>query len=113
MKALPNRYKYRDFYKKFQDLDGISPDKGKKFELLEHESADFMTMSKNIMESVYPGGVGIPEGCLLWGSSMALMEGRFFDELKNKLAIIQKEKVDALETLVTSWKRWEFNHKWT
>jgi len=102
---LPIRPSYDVFYKIYQDLDGLSPNRGESFLKLEADGADFRTMAENVIKTQFPDAKMTE---VLYGNSIIFMSSDFEVAMNKKLRVVQKEKTDAIEVMMGAYKSWKF-----
>jgi len=107
--ALPVRYEYKDFYKHFQDLDGLSSNRGESYFQLESMEADFKTMTENVVKTCCPE---VTNEERLYGTNKIFMSQEFFNIIQTKLEHIQRDKRNALDVMINAYKAWLFSTKW-
>lgn len=102
---MPIRPSYDQFYKMYQDLDGLSSNRGDSFLKLGEEGADFRIMAENVIKTQFPDAQMTD---VLYGNSMCFMSSTFEIEMNKKLRAVQKEKREALAVMVQAYKSWKF-----
>lgn len=108
--ALPMRFKWEDFYKKFQDLDAKSANRGESYAKLVEMEADFKEMTGNVIDTCFD--TRNPD-CVCFGNTRIFMSQEFYDELGHKLEVIQREKLESIATMIDAHKAWKFAQAWT
>ena len=107
--ALPQRFKWPEFYMKFQDIDGKSEQRGESYLKLVEMGADFKTMTENVITSCFET---TGEKDMMYGKTRIFMSQEFYDELVHKLDVVQREKINSIRTMVESFKAYKFAKAW-
>jgi len=89
----------------YQDLDGLSSNRGDSYLKLEEENADFRIMAENVIKTQFPDAQMTD---VLYGNSMCFMSSVFEIEMNKKLRAVQKEKREALAVMMKAYKSWKF-----
>lgn len=104
------RFTYAEFYQKFQDLDGLSDNRGASYPSLVEDGADFNQMTKNVISTQVPKGPA--ERDCLFGTTKIFMSTEFCNMLYLELEKAQKNKKLALNVMINSYKSFDFERKW-
>lgn len=110
LNAYPERFSFAEFYKYFQDLDGLSQDRGEKFsDLEEKRDTNFKEMAQNVVKTAMPD---FTEKDILFGNSSICMMSPFFQKLDRALEQVQKVKRDAIETFMKAYRGYMIATQW-
>ena len=103
----PIRYKYKEFYREYQDLD-LHEEGHISFATLEAKEVNWKHLSQQLLNST---GINYNEKEILLGTTKILMNEPLHAKLNDKLKIVQQNKKEALMMIEKFYRSCKQRHK--